>query len=57
MKIYAKALIDGKSHWGCIPVFSEIMNLLSIAAFRLTEADLHQKYFKFRTKKVHMQPV
>ncbi len=48
---YANALMDGKSHWGRVPVFSDIMNLISIAAFRLTEADLHQKYFKFRTKK------
>ena len=48
---YAKSLMDGKSKWGRVPIFSDAINLISKAGLKLTSLDLHQKYLKFRTQK------
>jgi ferredoxin len=48
---YANALVEGQSKWGRIPVFSDAMNLISLGGLKLTAVDIHQKYFKFKTKK------
>lgn len=48
---YAKSLMDGESEWKRVPVFSDIMNFISMAGLKLTAANIHQKYFKFKTSK------
>ncbi len=48
---YANALVEGRSKWGRVPVFSDAMNLISIGGLKLTAVGIHQKYFKFKTKK------
>lgn len=47
-KMYAWDLIDGKAKWDRNPVLSDAMYLFSIGALKLTEIDLHQKYFLFK---------
>jgi ferredoxin len=47
---YALSIINGKSEWGRIPVISDAVYFTSIAALKLTETDLNQKWFRLKTK-------
>ncbi|MGZ7109241.1 MAG: EFR1 family ferrodoxin [Methanobacterium sp.] len=44
---YALDIINGKSEWGRIPIFSDAMNIFSMGTLKLTGIDLHQKLFLF----------
>ena len=44
---YALEILNGKSNWGRIPIFSDAMNLFSIGTLKLTGVNLHQKLFLF----------
>jgi NAD-dependent dihydropyrimidine dehydrogenase PreA subunit len=46
-KMYAMDLMDGKTKWDRFPVLSDAMHLISMGALKLTEIDLHQRYFLF----------
>ena len=46
-KMYALDIINGKAKWGRVPVLSDAVNLFSRGALKLTEVDLHQKFFLF----------
>ncbi len=46
-KMYALDLMNGKTKWERFPVLSDAMRLFSIGALKLTEIDLHQKFFIF----------
>jgi ferredoxin len=48
---YAIALLDGRSKWGRVPFFSDVMNIISMVGLKLTALDIHQKYFKFSASK------
>ncbi len=47
-KKYAWDLINGKAKWDRHPIFSDAVYLFSMGALKLTEIDLHQKYFLFK---------
>ena len=47
-KMYAWDLINGKTKWDRNPVISDAVYLFSRGALKLTEVDLHQKYFLFK---------
>jgi len=46
-KIYAWDLVDGTTKWDRTPILSDAMHLFSIGALKLTDTNLHQKYFLF----------
>ncbi|MGC9516769.1 MAG: EFR1 family ferrodoxin [Methanomicrobiales archaeon] len=48
---YASDLILGKSNWGRIPLLSDLMYYISIAALKLTHSNLNQKYFPLTVNK------
>lgn len=48
---YALDLIDGKTEWGRVPIFSDGMYSFSTGLLKLTESNLHQKWFNFDVKK------
>ncbi|WP_227716986.1 EFR1 family ferrodoxin [Methanobacterium paludis] len=48
---YALSILDGSSRWGRVPVLSDAMHTISSGLLKLAEADLHQKYIKFRADK------
>lgn len=47
---YALDIINSESEWGRTPVFSEGMHAFSGILLRLTESNLHQKWFNFDVK-------
>lgn len=47
-KMYAWDIINGSAEWGRNPLLSDAMYLFSRGALKLTEIDLHQKYFLFK---------
>ena len=48
---YALDLINKKAEWGRVPVLSDVMYLISIGSLKITEIDLHQKWFIFNPNK------
>lgn len=48
---YAKSIIQGKSKWKRVPVFSDAMNIVSITGLMLTATNVHQKYLKLKSSR------
>lgn len=48
---YARALIDGKSKWGRVPLISDAVYYTSLLGLKMTETDLNQKLLNFNSDK------
>ena len=45
---YTHALLEGKSQWGRVPIFSDAMKTVSMGGLKLAAWGPHQRYLKFR---------